>query len=399
MQILTLKLKQNIFTFFTCFLIVNFFNFGIKAQSLEDVDVAIKEQNYEYAKTLIDGISQTDSLQSNTKMWFFRGKIYANIADDIRGIYTDLDSLALFKAYDAFQKVLEISEDEYLDSAKLSLKNLHITALNDAGKDYKLAFEQSNKGLDSLRNNIRILYQKALKTSELAIRINPSDTVSYKIAAFCALSIRDYNKYIIITENWIEQIKTIEDRYIHYESLAAICRDKLRDTVKTTEILDLALRDFPNDEKFQQARLKLNVENNNEYNLVKDAKAKIWENPKDPLHYFNLAVIYQKFQRWEDAIDSYEKCIKLDPSNFDAIFYIAGIYFNRGTKLLKEINRMNFTEYQQKGILLDKEANESFRKSLPYFEKLNKMNPSNEAILGFLSQVYQRLGLDEKVRN
>jgi tetratricopeptide (TPR) repeat protein len=134
---------------------------------------------------------------------------------------------------------------------------------------------------------------------------------------------------------------------------------------------------------------------NNE-KLLNDAKSRVKTNPGDPINYFNLAVVYQRLNRSYEALDNYIRCINLDPSNFTAIFNVAGIYYNQGVEKLKEIDELTFTKYQKEGEKLEKQADTFFKDSLSYFETLQKLDPDNLVILKSLKQIYTRLKMTVK---
>jgi tetratricopeptide (TPR) repeat protein len=197
-----------------------------------------------------------------------------------------------------------------------------------------------------------------------------------------------------------EMTEVLEDdkiKYERYENLIATCRDVINDSEETLRALDLALIDFPDDEKFLKARIALNEEmgQNNE-KLLNDAKSRVKTNPGDPINYFNLAVVYQRLNRSYEALDNYIRCINLDPSNFTAIFNVAGIYYNQGVEKLKEIDELTFTKYQKEGEKLEKQADTFFKDSLSYFETLQKLDPDNLVILKSLKQIYTRLKMTVK---
>lgn len=392
-----MKIFQFYCAYFFCLIFCLFFAENSLGQDLQTLETILAKQNFEEAKELIDEISIQDSMQTNAKMWYYKGLIYLNIADDFRGVLANLDSLALFKSFQALKKSLEIGEGAIADSAKKALNRLQITSLNQAASYFNRASEQAkSQQKDSLILETAYYYRTALESALISTQIKPTDTLSYSIAGSSALFLQDYIKYIQITEDRIELTQDKKKKLLQYEGLVAICRDRLKDTVKTLEVLDLALQEFPENIKFREARLALNVQNNDEYSLIHDAKEKINLDPKSAENYFQLAVIYQKFNRLEEALTQYEKCVKIDPSHFDATFYAGGIYYNKGVKILKELTNLNFTEYQKKGKWLDQEAAEQFRKALPFFEKLDALNPDNKAIGAYLEKINQILHIEVK---
>ena len=365
-------------------------------QDLEEVRIAYQAKKYDEAKYLIDDLMKKNNNMADSKTWYYRGLVYYGIASDLRGSFVKLDSMALFKSYESYIKSIEANTSVYTDSSKIGLDSLFKPAVNAAGNYYKQAYALAN-GKTNLDRHTLDLYQKAYNTADLARKLNTKDTLAYSIAAYSALNMRDYQNYISITEDLIKIITIPKEKYKHYEGLLYVCRDVLDDNEFTLSVLEKALKEFPNDKKFEEARLKLNVDNDKEENLIKDAKEKIKKTPNEPLHYYNLAIIYQRYHRFDEAIENYKKCIQYDPSNFDAYFYIGGIYYNLGANYLKELNELTFTEFQKKGHETEKKAKKEFENALPYFEKLNILSPDNENILKPLYYIYKNLKYEDKM--
>ncbi|MDX2305460.1 MAG: tetratricopeptide repeat protein [Microscillaceae bacterium] len=379
-----------------CFFLLICSSFKIYAQDFKEAMLAFESQEYDEARLIIDQLIEQES--QNAEIWYYRGKIYAEIANDLRGIYLQLDTLALFKAYDSFVEALNIENSNFKDSARAGLDSLYNTAINSAGKYFKQAFQRERQTSSS--NDIRTysLFRAAFGASNLAIRLNPKrDTLSYAIAAYSALSTGYFDDYVETTENLIQNLPNQEDKYRHYESMVAICRDRINDLDLTLAVLDKALAVFPDDEKFQTERININDElGKNHDKLLLDTKAKIKANPREPINYYNLAVIYQRMERYDEAIENYYTCIEYDQSNFDAMFNIAGIFYNRGIDKLKKISKLTFTEYQIRGDKEEASANQDFKQALNAFERAYALYPNNIKILGPMYYICKRLKMKDK---
>jgi tetratricopeptide (TPR) repeat protein len=393
--------NSHIYIIFVFFGILLSPNHQMQAQTLQDAYIAIGEQRYEAARQVLDKLT-TDSTSTTTdkaELWFLRAKTYAYIAGDIRGTFTGQDTVALFKSYKAYQEVLNLSSQErlYADSAKIGLDSLHNVALNIAGNYYKQAYKMTREIGASSDLQTNGLYKVAFQAAELAKKLDFKDTLSHSIATYSAFLRQDYPNYIRAMKEMTEVLEDDKIKYERYENLIATCRDVINDSEETLRALDLALIDFPDDEKFLKARIALNEEmgQNNE-KLLNDAKSRVKTNPGDPINYFNLAVVYQRLNRSYEALDNYIRCISLDPSNFTAIFNVAGIYYNQGVEKLKEIDELTFTKYQKEGEKLEKQADTFFKDSLSYFETLQKLDPDNLVILKSLKQIYTRLKMTVK---
>jgi tetratricopeptide (TPR) repeat protein len=368
------------------------------AQDLPSAKQSLRLHKYEEAKLIVDALILDSLLTQSPEVWYVRGLVYTTIAGDIRGTSTNTDTLVLQKAYESYYKCLIINQKPYLDSAKIGLNALHQITINSAGNYYKQAFQKikTNGEITALTDTTTFaLLRLAYQTADLANQIKPNDTLAYSIAAYSALYLEDYEAYNQVAEKWLSKINLPQERYKHYEGWLAVCRDKMQDPQLTLAILEKALKEFPNDSKLKVARLTLSVEANKEENIIELAKERIKNNPRDPQAYFNLGNVYQKFNKNAEAIVQYQKVIQLDPSNFQAMYYVGGIYYNQGVSKLQEISQITFTDYQKSGELLEEEANVPLKLALPYFEQLHALSPRSEEVLKPLYQIYKRLKMKD----
>ncbi len=374
----------------------------LQAQTLQDAYIAINEQRYEAARQVLELLqeNETNDPKQQTEIGFLKAKTYAFIASDIRGTFSGQDTIALFKAYQAYQEVIQMKDvqNSYTDSSKIGLDSLQSTALNIAGKYYKKAYKMTREIGASKDLQTNSMYKIAFRTAQLAKKLDAKDTLAHSIAAYAAFLSQDYPNYIQTVKDLIRILDNPKIKYEHYENLIATCRDVINDTKETLLVLDLALQDFPNDEKFLEARIALQEAlGTNDEKLLNDAKARVKASPSDPNNYFNLAIVYQRLEKTYEALDNYEQCIRLDPSNFTAIYNTAGIYYNQGIKKLKEIDKLTFTEYQKVGDKIEKQADGFFQDSKIHFEKLYTLDASNVIVLKSLAQIYKRLKMSEKL--
>ncbi len=375
------------------FLIIALFPSAVLAQDLQEALVAIGDEDYRAAKLIIDSLIQTPPHDQAPEVWYYRGEIYNELANDLRGIYNNpYDTAAIYKAYDSYLKVRQLDIYHPLaDSSMKELDTLFNASINTAGNFFQTALEEESKTYNQRPPSfITDLYRKALSAAQLSQKLNPDDTLGYSIAAYSALALGSYGEYIKNTESLLQVLPRSQSRRQHYKSLIAITEK--RDLTQTLRILDRALEDFPNDAEFQKKRIIILEEiGSNEMQQLEDALAQAEAEPYNPINYYNLGIIYQRMKSPKEAKANYKKCIQLDPSNFDATYNLAGIIYNQAVSILKEIGKLNFTDYQRKGPPMEEEANKIFKKALPYFEKLYGLDPTNQRVLIPLYHIYKRL--------
>jgi tetratricopeptide (TPR) repeat protein len=358
--------------------------------SMEDVKLALSDKKYEDARDYADILIQDSLQKNNSEAWFYRGYAHYMMLSNLQGIDVSTDSLALFKAYQSYLTAIELKSNAYADSAKIALGSLQKTAINFAGRYYKEAESLVKGNLSG-----KTYYKKAFEAAQIARKIHPTDTLAYSLEAYSALALQDFEGY---EQTSLQLIKILPKnrRLRHYEALMKVYRDVMVDTAKVIEILDKALSDFPTHEKFKQERKNIHVKHDNAEKLITEAQQEVLESPQNPMKYFQLALLYQKYEYIEEAILNYQKCIDIDPSNANAYYMLGGIYYNKGAESLKSVDDISFTEYHQNRKEIEKEARDNFEKARPYFETLLHFQPDNPSILNPLYQIYKHLSLKDK---
>lgn len=141
--------------------------------------------------------------------------------------------------------------------------------------------------------------------------------------------------------------------------------------------------------------------------LVNEALAK---NPNDASLVFNLGVVSNSANQFEEAGKYYRKAIELDPNFIDAYLNLADNLLKPDSKLVEDINKLgsstsdkDLKKYQALTVERKKIFNEVmpiYEKALELSEKLDQSNPANKeqtnVIKSNLKTVYSFLELSEK---
>ena len=75
-------------------------------------------------------------------------------------------------------------------------------------------------------------------------------------------------------------------------------------------------------------------------------------------------------------------------SNFNLGVY----YFNRGAEALKKVNELDINTYQKVGKKMEADAQNEFKKSVPFFEECYRIKPTDEDAKRSLRNAYERVG-------
>ena len=372
-------------------------------QEIKELEIALEQKNYFHAQQVALKLQQDSTQEHTSKFWFLCGKMYSTMADDIRGNIAKLDSLALYKAHETLDKARRINNPvEYGDSAKMYLEQLHIIALNTAGRYFKEGYATIKNTLkinpeNTYINDTTIIQlHKALQSAELAHTLHPQDTLGYSLALYACKYLQDYDTYVRLSE---EVIRLTNDKNIKielYEALLDVCNNKLQDKDKTLLVLQRALKDFPNNQKWKDERTTLGFEINRSEIVLNDALEKVQKSPEDAQARYDLAERYRKYGQENEALQSYLKCIELDPSNLNAVYRVGGVYYNEAVSKMQVLSQLSFHEHHKKGKILENEIIEQLQKCLPYFERTYQFSTQNRELLIALKTCYKFLKNTEK---
>lgn len=354
-----------------------------------------KDGELDKAKEAIDRAAVHEKTKDKPKTWYFRGMIYENLLTTqnpkFKGVFPD----AAKNAYESYSKAISMSKkgDEYFDQSASRLENLWGAFLNDGVKKYEAKD-----------------FPGSMASYELAQTIKPQDTTAYVYALYSALQTDNLDK----TEAYTRKLFTMGRKSIEmYISLSRQAR-KLEKKEKALEVIQEGRKEYPSDKSMALEELDLYFQ----LGRGNEAKAKLEDavmmDSTNASLYSILGNMYDqeaaneklpakdRDMAREKALKAYTRAIKLDPENLESNFNMGVYYFNRGAEIIKKINALDINNYQKKGKAMEAEAQNEFKKALPFFEACYKKNPSDEGVKKSLKNTYERLGRSadaEKIGN
>lgn len=360
------------------------------------------------AKQKIDECLDSEKLKGKSKMWYYRGLIYASVATNPTTIYGALKEAnpdAIYVAHQAFKKAMELEPKKrgyYKDAQKAMGTTLYQAAANEGINLYN---KKQKEG--------------SLKAFELAQKLNPKALVVFIYGGDVARDLKNNEKYeaalkaiskfdasefkIVANKAELAKLKTPEEQKAYLGTMKARYVAALvflyRDTKqyeKGVETVDNALKEFPKDEKLRALQVELYVKTNKLDQAIKNLEEEIKKNPKSIDNYVNLGIIYEKSGNNAKAEETYKRCLEIDPNNYNANYNLAVMPFNQAANVIKEINKLTLPEYNKRGKKMEADAVANFKKSLPYFEKLQTQKPKDASILRPLGQIYNFLSKNSK---
>ncbi len=108
---------------------------------------------------------------------------------------------------------------------------------------------------------------------------------------------------------------------------------------------------------------------------------------------FAKGTLYDKLEKYDEAVAVYTKATEIKPDFFDAYYNIGAVYYNKGVKLVETAQKIPASKVKEYETTMNEAAAE-FRKSLPYMEKAAEVNPESKEAIEAISNLYFRFRND-----
>lgn len=165
------------------------------------------------------------------------------------------------------------------------------------------------------------------------------------------------------------------------------------DTAKGVEVLEQGFKKYPDN----QAVL---IELINYYLIAGKGEAALdylkiaqSDDPENLSFIFAEATLYDKMGDMDKAMETYQRCLDVDPNYFNAYYNMGVMYYNKAVEMNKEAEKIGTPK--EYGEAKDA-ADEVFKQSLPFMEKANSINPDDCGTLETLKTLYYRLQMNDK---
>ncbi len=345
---------------------------------------AFRAGKLDEAKEIIDVATTAEKTMDKGNTWYYRGLIYAAIDTSSNEAYHNLAPDALDVALEAFAKADELSDGQ---------SEYNITG--DNGFPI-LKTQQINIWANTYLNEGANLYQQddlegALKNFEKTEKILPEDTTAYFYSAIVANSLEKYDLSMEKFRAYIDKGGTSPDAY---SMMLNMLNGPLNNKEKALELVREARQKFPEHPDFGKVEIGTLID----LGKIDEAKTgledAIKKEPDNKILHFYLGYVNSSLGNSEAAVKSYEEALRVDPNYFDAQLMIAKEMYKPAEKIKREMANLGITPADRKKRLeLDNVLVEKLKLALPYWEKAEKMNPSEQEVLDALSSIYGDLGM------
>ena len=341
------------------------------------------------AKAAIDEASVHEKTAPEAKTWFYRGQIYQAIYETQDPKYKSLSNNALEEAYQAFSKCNSLDEKTF--HGDMTYKYMDVQ-----GKQFV------NEGIINYNEK---RYDAALKAFENTIaitnlpQIKRIDSLAIYYAGACAEQVKDYTK----AEKYYRQAIAVdfkaEQSYVRIARMFSDAGEK----DKAFAIVKEGRAKFPDNQTLVTEEVNTYLASDRHAEAMEALKVAIGLDPKNFSLHFALGFVHDRLAaksldanpkggveydgHLADAEKSYKSSIELNPDNFDAVYNLGALYFNRAVKLNEVANGI---DDMKKFEAARKIADDVFDQSMPVLEKAYAINGMDKGVLISLKQLYYR---------
>lgn len=354
---------KNLFTFMkklcllVCLLAVVFERASAQVGSAM---VNLETGKLDKAKEAIDKAILNEKDAQKSKTWYVRGEVYSAIAQSPIPSFANLDKNAARTALQAYRKAMELEPNQkgyYKDAENAIKTKLYTCAINQGANLY-------NSKEKDLAN--------ALIAFEVAHEANPTDTLAVAYASGVAWEAKNYDKFLEYAEKIDQMHFSPSTKRINKIQMAYLYSTEKKNPTKALEILEEAIKQFPNDKQ-------------------------IWG---------LAAELYEQQNNKDKSIEFYERAVKQFPSDADFWKLLGFTYWNKAVEVEKEIRKKKEAEgltgelkdpkKQQKAREYNAIVDAEIKKAIPPLEKADQLKPNDFDTMDLLRACYETLGMKEK---
>lgn len=386
---------------------------GLHAQKdeLKSAEKALKNSDFKTAQTIIeslDALEATMDSKYKAQFYYLKGQAYGT--RDVK------------KAAEAYNKLFayenEIGKQKYTKDAQPELNKLlefvskKAINLYNVEKDYKNAAESFYLTYQLSPKDTSFLYNAAVSAS-LAKEYDVSLEYYKKLQelGYTGIATEYYaiNKETSKEENLgSKQNRDALVKFGQYtDPSTKTSESKQGDIIKNmgyiliaqgkTDEAIVAIKEArksnPTDLNLllNEAQLYIKIGEMNKFATLMEEAIQL--DPENPTLFFNLGVVNQNEKKIEEAIGYYKKAIELKPDYSDAYMNLAVAILSGEQAIVEEMNKnlSNFKKYDE----LEKKQKELYKRALPYLEKADELNRSEDTIKSLIN-IYDNLEMTDK---
>lgn len=373
------------------FLMLMFIAVAVSAQKKQKPNInkalkSLQEGNLAEAKDMIDLATTYEKTMDDGKTWYYRGLIYAAIDTTSREEFKSLSDDPFKTAMESFEKADQMGKagSEYFTSDPNT-----VIPVTKSQQMAQLANHYLNRGASLYQSDD---LEDALENFEKTQVVLPDDTIAYFYAGFVANALEDHDKALQNFEKYLEKGGTSSDAYSLMINTYSGAKD---DKEKALEVVREAKAKFPENPEFPKVEIGLLIDLEKTDEAKSGLEEAVIREPDNQMYHFYLGYVNSKLENWEEAKKNFTEALRVDPSYFDAQYYLAQLYLIDASKIMDQLKNLGISAAdKKKQAELDKQLVASYKIALPHWEKAEKLKPNDLDVLDRLRTIYYYLGDD-----
>lgn len=292
---------------------------------------------------------------------------------------------SLYKSYEAYKD--ELNNTENVTKAKVALKDIYQYLQNAAyyyssknNQQRTLQYAQAYIGL-SMMPEMQDMYLS--RTENYAILA--------KLAAFNTWNRREYIRSIPYFHAYISTGEN-DRREDAYACLGKAYYSK-KDYTHANQILEEALLQYPNNLSLLSTMINTCLDTGDDDKLQKYLKKALVLKPADEGLLNTQGLLYEKQQKYEEAIPIYQKIKIGKPNSLDVARHLALDYYNAGVQYLnRSKEKPNMSQYYVR------KSEDMFRQAIPILNDILAADPLSVKYACALATAYSCIGEDTQLQ-
>ena len=400
-------MKKFVFTGVFCFLIS--LSFGQKkAVSAAKNEIKGNQPNIAEARLIIKEALTNAETENDAETWYVAGLI-ENKQVDIENTLEILGKKPNEEAmYSALEKIIpyftKAAELDQLPDAKGKVKPRFLKDIRSIIRANRMYY--INAGVFAYNNGD---FQKAYENFKLfgdipsmdlfadeKWDIQQGDTTNLQIryyAALAAARIPDTKAATVIFEDIKDKGYVENGLFTEIDIYQDLARsyNQLDDSIAFEKIVKEGFIKFPGEEFFVMSMINLSINSGKSEEAISYLKSAIAQNPNNGQLYAVLGQLYYEDKKPDEAIKNLNKALELEPDNASFLSELGRVYFNMGVEKRKTADE---TSEVAKSKELTAESLEYYKLSMPYYEKVFELDPTNRDAIFALRNIYYSLLMD-----
>lgn len=351
--------------------------------------IADKKGDFNEARALIGAALENEETKNEAKTHYIAGYVEekAFVSENMKSVEggepnSKEMNKALLTMFDFYMGTIKLeqanSKNKYSKKIKESFTNNYLYFIN-AGA-YYMQNQNYKEALRAFEDFQQIKKLPLMAETPVATTDSNSMMVDF-FAVVVAYQANEKQKAIELAE----KIKTVEYRRNDLIQILTQTYLETGDTVKYIATMEEGMNLYPDEPYYSVNLINTLIQMNRTDEAITRLGKAIEQSPKNAQLYDVMGKLYEQKNDEKSSLQWYEKALALDPNFTESNFNMGRVYFNQAVTIKNSDKFDKTTEAQ---------ANELFKKALPYLEKAYSQKPEQSAYI--LSQVYYNLKMNDK---